>query len=148
MLWLTVVLTSLSIHYEPETRTLVETAVQDYLQLKPPSVSTYYVYSKKGSELFYHEELYIEVTVPLLLSNATYARAIKEKEQMEKAIGKVLNREAVVKITDVGFKVDRRVLNVVVVVVPVTLVLLVCCFSVLFAQRKRKENLENMWLLA
>ena len=134
MLWLTVVLTSLSIHYEPETRTLVETAVQDYLQLKPPSVSTYYVYAKKGSELFYHEELYIEVTVPLLL--------------MEKAIGKVLNREAVVKITDVGFKVDRRVLNVVVVVVPVTLVLLVCCFSVLFAQRKRKENLENMWLLA
>ena len=86
--------------------------------------------------------------MPLLLSNATYARAIKEKEQMEKAIGKVLNREAVVKITDVGFKVDRRVLNVLVVVVPVTLVLLVCCFSVLFAQRKRKENLENMWLLA
>ena len=148
MLWLTVVLTSLSIHYEPEPRTVVETAVQDYLQLKPPSVSTYYVYAKKGSELFYHEELYIEVTVPLLLSNATYARAIKEKEQMEKAIGKVLNREAVVKITDVGFKVDRRVLNVVVVVVPVTLVLFVCCFSVLFAQRKRKENLENMWLLA
>ena len=148
MLWLTVVLTSLSIHYEPEARTLVETAVQDYLQLKPQSVSTYYVYSKKGSELFYHEELYIEVTVPLLLSNATYARAIKEKEQMEKAIDKVLNREVVVKIMDVGFKVDMRVLNVLVVVVPLALVLLVCCFSILFVKRKKRENLENMWLLA
>ena len=67
---------------------------------------------------------------------------------MEKRIANGLNREAVVRITKIGFKVDNQILRILVVVVPAVLVVMIVVITILVARRKRKESLEKMYLLA
>ena len=148
MLWATVTITSLSNAYAEKAQAAVTRAVREYLEVREENVNVYYVYTRKGSELFYQKELYLEVEIPLLRSNATYTRAVKEVGEMEKRIANGLNREAVVRITKIGFKVDNQILRILVVVVPAVLVVMIVVITILVARRKRKESLEKMYLLA
>lgn len=148
MLWATVTITSLSSAYAEKAQAVVTEAVRDYLEVKEEFVNVYFVYTRQGSELFYQKELYLEVEVPLLRSNVTYTRAVRDVGQMEKRIADVLNREAVVRITKIGFKVDNQILRCLVVIVPVVLVITIVIIATLLVRKKRKENLEKIYLLA
>ena len=136
---------------ESSRLSLVESSVVGRISSLPhlgkQNVQLFHSYTQFDSDRFGDVEFYLEIVQSSFFSADTVA-LLENSVSLVEAIAKDLNRDAVVRIQNVQFVIDWRIIQAAYVVVPIVLLLSICgCIAVLWV-KKRKEKNDTYLLLS
>lgn len=118
------------------------------LKLEREAVHVYYQYMRQTTEFFLYKELYVFVDCAQVMRSSVEHVFLSQLNELSQYMLEEMNKEAVVQIVDVFAVEDKRLLICLWYGVPLAAILLLGFYIYVFLYRKKKEEIENIYLLS